>query len=86
MLWEIIDEQIIKFCDAHDIKVGAVIKKYMIDHRRGLPELVKWMKSVGWEVDYWELPDLGDGLGPAAYGLDFDVNCPLFMEARLKYS
>ena len=86
VVWEIIDEMILKFYEAHDIKVSATIKKYMVDWRRGLPELAKWMKTVGWDVEYWSLPDVGDGSGPMAYGLDFDDSCPLFMEARLKYS
>lgn len=86
MIGHLIDEMVLKFCQEHDIKISVAIKKYMVDYRRGLPELVKWMKSVGWEVEYWSLSDLGDGSGPVAYGLDFNTDCTLFMEARLKYS
>lgn len=76
----------IQFCQIHDIKCTAPVKRYMADHLRGLPRLVVWMKTLGWKVEYWSLPDSGDGGGPLAYGLDFDNTCPLFMEARLKYS
>ncbi len=86
MITELLDEMTLKFCEDYDMHPSLNIRKYLLDHRRGLQELIKWMNAIGWKVEYWQLPDLGDGSGPVAYGLDFNTDCPLFMEARLKYS
>lgn len=82
----ILENMIADFCSEHDVKITHTFKKYLADYRRGLPYLISWAKTKNWKVELWSLPDLGDGSGSAAYGLDFDDNCPLFMEARLKYS
>jgi hypothetical protein len=83
---QVLDELITEFCKDHDIKLTVALGKYFSDIRRGLPPLIEWSKTRGWKVEMWSLPDMGDGNGPAAYGLEFDDNCTLFMEARLKYS
>ena len=82
----ILNNMIFQFCQLHDIRCTSPVKRYIGDPMRGLPRLVAWMKTLGWNVEYWSLPDAGDGNGPLAYGLDFENSCPLFMEARLKYS
>lgn len=82
----ILEQLIAEFCQEYDIKATNTFKKYLSDYHRGLPYLIKWAKSLGWKVELWSLPDFGDGTGSAAFGLDFDDSCLLFMEARLKYS
>lgn len=82
----ILDNMIADFCREHDVKISTTFKKYLVDYRRGLPCLIEWAKTKNWKVKLWLLPDFGDGSGSAAYGLEFDDDCPLFMEARLKYS
>jgi len=83
----IIENLISEFCKDHDIIATYTVKKFLGDYKTGLPSVIAWASHQGWTVSMWTLPDdYVNSNGPLAYGLDFDDNCPYFMEARLKYS
>lgn len=75
-----------EFCEDHDIYPAQTTVADLKDYARLLPLLIDWAVSKGWKLTTWELRRPYGDNNLFAYGLEFDDSCPLFMEARLKYS
>ncbi len=76
---------ITEFCEEYDINNSNKASDNLRDYHGNLPMLIQWANSRGWSITTWELRNSNDNT-QYAYGLDFANDCPLFMEARLKYS
>jgi hypothetical protein len=75
-----------EFCEEYDVYPSQNTIANLKDYTNLLPLLINFAVSKGWKITTWELPRPNNDSNLYAYGLDFDKDCPLFMEARLKYS
>ncbi len=81
----VLNKFVTEFCDEYDIYDSHKVSDNLKDYSGNLSMLVQWANSKGWSITTWELRNSADNT-LYAYGLDFANDCPLFMEARLKYS
>jgi hypothetical protein len=81
----ILNTLINEFCTEYDIYDSHKAYVDLKDYNGNLQMLVNWATSKGWLMSTWELRNSNDNT-LYAYGIDFDNECPYFMEARLKYS
>lgn len=81
-----LNEYIKGFFEHHDLKHDGASDAFL-KGPRGVRVLADWIAAQGLQVSYWELDyRTGEDQPPLAYGLDFQDNCPKFIEAKLRYS
>lgn len=78
----------IAFFDEHDIILSNNAWLWMRTPE-GCKTFVNWLRGLGWQVEYWELPMFADPAKNGAprhigYGMEFNETCPMFVEAKLK--
>lgn len=77
--------------EAHDIKFGNIFKEYCATPN-GARTLARWLKDVGYRVEYWCIEPLIKPTTPynsktttyLGFGLEIDDACPMFVELKLK--
>jgi len=70
------------YIDEYDIDDTFVDKFNCISLDRA-PHLVTWMKSLGLDVDYWEICDKSLST-PWSWGIEIADNCPMLTKYILK--
>lgn len=74
-------EACLAFCREHDIDYHAESHTFL-NSPSGAETMSAWLGSKGWRVTAWifnrEIEE------PLAWGLNFDDDCPRFVEAKLK--
>lgn len=85
LIHAILNSLVTEFCEEYDLYKSANASFDLKNYNGNLPMLVNWATAKGWLITTWELRNSNDNT-LYAYGLDFNNECPYFMEARLKYS
>ncbi len=74
------------FLEHYDLKHDGASNAFLLS-TNGIRMMGDWIATNGVQVSYWEIDHRVKEDGPPiAYGLDFQDDCPAFIEAKLRHS
>lgn len=77
-----------RFCADYDMDFESQDVRVFLSSQQGIRILAHWLQEDGFRARYWEFDwrRNPDAHATIAYGIEFDDDCPKFVEVKLAHS